>query len=53
MKRFRQDDRKRKRDEAAARQKVYDKLSLKKKLALLDSRPGESKRERERLLKEV
>jgi len=40
-----------KKKEAEERQKGYDSLSLKEKLALLKSRPGESKREKEKLLK--
>ncbi len=34
---------------AAERQKVYDSLTVEEKLARLDQRPGESKRERARL----
>lgn len=37
-------------EEARARQADHDKLSTKDKLARLDTRPGSSKRERERLL---
>ena len=37
------------RDEAEERQEKYDNLTNKQKLALLDSRRGKSKKERERL----
>lgn len=40
-----------KREQAEARQKLYDALSTEEKLARLDQRPGESKRERARLTK--
>lgn len=40
-----------KREHAEARQREYDALTTEQKLARLDSRPGESKRERARLAK--
>lgn len=39
------------REEAIQRQNRYDNLSLKEKLIQINSRPGESKKERNRLLK--
>lgn len=42
-----------KREEAKARQTAYDKLSLKAKLALIETRPGESKREKNRILAKI
>jgi hypothetical protein len=44
-------ERERKRAEAETRQKVYNALTLEEKLARLDSRPGNSQRERDRLNK--
>lgn len=40
-----------KREAAEARQKQYDALSTEQKLARLDARPGQAKRERARLEK--
>lgn len=39
------------REQAEKRQAVYDSLTTEEKLARLDQRPGESKRERARLAK--
>jgi hypothetical protein len=39
-----------KRERALERQMAYDALSVEEKLALIASRPGESKREKERLV---
>jgi len=41
----------RKREEAIARQAAYDKLSLQQKYDKLATRPGESAKERKKLLK--
>lgn len=43
----------RRREGAAGRQEAYDKLTTQQKLARLDARPGESRRERARLEKEL
>jgi hypothetical protein len=38
-----------KNEQAQERQEVYDALNVEEKMALLDSRPGESKKERKKL----
>lgn len=42
-----------KKEQAEARQKIYDALSDEEKLARLDTRPGNSARERARILKRM
>lgn len=46
-------EKQRKQEEAQARHEKYNSLSLIEKLALLDSRPGESKKERAKLQKKA
>lgn len=45
--------RKRRREEAEARQKLYESLTADDKLVMIEDRPGESKKERARVEAEV